>query len=347
VWITDWVNARLVPLTAEGFDGPLAVDVTSPPSLQYFMRAEGLTDWIKLQGFSFEMAQAGSMSDVAATMSTGSGAAKLFQAMANGEHIKSIEIEAYQGTKLVDEFRFDDAQLTHHQAGTQGLGTSHTVGFGSANFGHTHVEAAGTVPNESMSWDSTTGTGDDSGPVATPEGLAGKQEDLATENLHYYLRVDGVGEPNEWLKLNSYGLELELPAAGGTGGSGAGKVIMHDLEAGLGSSSQLVELTEALGAGKHFDHAELEVYRVLDGGARQIVDEFRFEDVVVRELLSETATRNTLALDYGDVATGTRPTTRPGRSKATRAATRPTPTSRTSCSAYGRREQAQAGSSGC
>ncbi len=292
--------------TPEGLDGPLAVVVTPTPSLglDYFMRAHGLTEgWIKLQGFSFGMASSG-MSDAAATMSTGSGAARLFQAMANGEPIKSIEIEAYQGMKLVDEFTFDDAVLTHHQAGTQGLGTSHTVGFGSAKFGHTHVEAAGTVPNESMTWDFTTNTGDDSGPVATQDGLDGKQENLVTENLHYYLRVEGVGEPNEWLRLNSYSVELELPTSGGTGGSGAGKVIMHDLEAALGSSSQLVELTEALGAGKHFEHAELEIYRILDGGARQIVDEFRFEDVVVRELLSETATRNTLALDYGDVSYG-------------------------------------------
>ncbi len=292
--------------TPEGLDGPLAVVVTPTPSLglDYFMRAHGLTEgWIKLQGFSFGMASSG-MSDAAATMSTGSGAARLFQAMANGEHIKSIEIEAYQGTKLVDEFTFDDAVLTHHQAGTQGLGTSHTVGFGSAKFGHTHVEAAGTVPNESMTWDFTTNTGDDSEREPTQDGLGGKQENLVTENLHYYLRVEGVGEPNEWLRLNSYSVELELPASGGTGGSAAGKVIMHDLEAALGSSSQLVELTEALGAGKHFAHAELEVYRILDGGARQIVDEFRFEDVVVRELLSETATRNTLALDYVDVSYG-------------------------------------------
>jgi VCBS repeat-containing protein len=292
--------------TPEALGAPLAVDVTPPPSLQYFMRAQGLTDWIQLQGFSFGMQNAGAtgtvgMSDVAATMSTGSGAAKLFQAMADGQHIESIEIEAYQGGKLVDEFKFDGAQLTHHQAGTQGFGTSHTVGFSFDEFGHTHVEASTT---QSMTWDSATNTGSDSGPAATAEGLAGTQEDLVKTNLHYYLRVDGVGEPNEWLRLNSYGVERELPASGGTGGSGAGKVTLHDLEAALGSSSQLVELTEALGAGRHFDYAELEVYRVLEGGARQIVDEFRFEDVVVAELLSETATRNTLALDYGDVSYG-------------------------------------------
>jgi type VI protein secretion system component Hcp len=288
----------------EALGAPVAPDVTSPPSLQYFMRAHGLTDWIELKGFSFDMANASgddgglAMSDVTATMSTGSGAAKLFQAMAEGRPIASIEIEAYTrdvAPQLVDEFTFDSAQLTRHDVDTQAeVGTSHTVRFGFAEFGHTHVEqrdAAGNIiSQESM----TTDASDPTGPAATADALQGARETVVGSKLESYLRVEGVGAPNEWLLLNSYSLALENPA------SGAGSAVLRDLEVGVGSSGPLVELTDALASGRLFDYAELEVYRLFEGA--KIVDEFKFEDLAVSELLSTTATRNTLAFDYADVS---------------------------------------------
>ena len=71
----------------------------------------------------------------------------------------------------------------------------------------------------------------------------------------------------------------------------------------LGSSRLLVELTEALGSGRQFDYAEIEAYRVVEG-KQLIVDEYKFEDVMVSELLSTNATRNTLSFDYGSVSYG-------------------------------------------
>jgi VCBS repeat-containing protein len=275
----------------EGFAAPRAAEVAYNTSLQYFMKAHGLTDWIPLQGFSFEMERAGattSMTDVAATMSTGSGAAKLFEAMAaNGGALGSIEIEAYQGGKLVDEFAFQDVQLTRHEAKGQGgfqHPTSHSVSFDFAEFGHTHVGPEG---ERSMTWDLESKTGDGSGPAADADQLVGPRDTAFVGNLNYYLRVEGVGEPNEWLRLESYELGL------GT----------RDLSVDLGSSRLLVELTEALGSGRQFDYAEIEAYRVVEG-KQLIVDEFKFEDVVVRELLSTNATRNTLSFDYDSVSYG-------------------------------------------
>jgi type VI protein secretion system component Hcp len=269
---------------AEAVDGPLSEDVAYNTPLQHFMRAEGVTDWIRLQGFSFEMENA-SVGDVTATMSTGSGAAKLMQAMAKGEHIASVEIEAYQGSKLVDEFRFDQVLLARQEADGQAFGTSHDVSFDFAGLGYTHAEQLlGTVAKESMTWNAADGAA----PAAEPGALGGTQEALVPSSLHYYLRVDGVGEPNEWLRLDSY--ELDLGSSG-------------DLTAALGSSSQLVEFSQALGSGRHFDYAELEVYRFSESGP-QILEEYRFDNVSVTGLDSTTATQNTLAFDYGGVSHG-------------------------------------------
>ncbi|HSA89262.1 MAG TPA: VCBS domain-containing protein [Burkholderiales bacterium] len=274
---------------AEAVGGPLSADIAYNAPLQYFMRAGGVTDWIQLQRFSFEV-QNGSVSDAAATMSTGSGAAKLLQAMAEGQHIESVEIEAYQGAKLVDEFVFEGVRLTRQEADGQAFGTSHGVSFDFAGFGHTHAEhGLGAVTTESMTWNLAGGTA----PAATPDANGGPREALAPGSLHYFLRFDGVGEPNEWLRVDSY--ELELDRSGGA--------VMRDLSAALGSSSQLVELTAALGSGREFTYAELEIYRFAEGGP-QILEEYMFENVRVTGLESTTATQNALAFDYGNLSYG-------------------------------------------
>jgi type VI protein secretion system component Hcp len=51
--------------------------------------------------------------------------------------------------------------------------------------------------------------------------------------------------------------------------------------AGQGSSSELVELTQLLAQGTHIKSAELEIYAAGIKGELKIVDEFKFEDLLV------------------------------------------------------------------
>src|SRR5689334_23853854 len=72
----------------------------------------------------------------------------------------------------------------------------------------------------------------------------------------------------------------------------------------LGSSKQLVELTQALLSGKQLSSLEVEAYR-MDGAQPQLVDEYKFEDVILNGLSTDgSATQNTLSFSYAKYAEG-------------------------------------------
>jgi VCBS repeat-containing protein len=298
---------------------PLADEVPFGANLTYFMRAEGETDWVELEGFSFGITHAGStagggagkavFSDVTAQMVTGSGPADLFKSALAGEHIKSIEIEAYSNgvePQLVDEFKFTDVLLTSQQVSGAGA-TFHSISFNYGQIGHTHVtqDAKGGAGTETgTSWDVVLGTKGGAIPAANADAIKGEQEVAVGSQLEYYLRVDGVGDGNEWLHIGSYNLGLTNPAGiSSGGGGGAGKVVLQDLSVSLGMSSPLVELAQALAAGKHFKFAEVEAYRIAEG-ERQIVDEFKFTDVLVSSWQMADVTHNALAFDFAGIGYG-------------------------------------------
>jgi type VI protein secretion system component Hcp len=84
---------------------------------------------------------------------------------------------------------------------------------------------------------------------------------------------------------------------------GTSQATADDVMLALGSSKQLVELTQALLSGKHLNNLEVEAYR-MDGAQPQLVDEYKFEDVILSGLTTSNATDNTLSFDYGKYAEG-------------------------------------------
>ena len=308
--------------SANAAKAPLAEEVPIGADLTYFMRADGETDWIELHGFSLGMSNSGSLgagggqgsgktsaTDVSTAMSTGSGAAKLFGLAATGEHIKFVEIEAYgqggKGLQLVDEFKFTDVLVSSQQVSAGG-GTVHSVSFNYGEIGHTHVEQdpkGGAGTETGMSWDFVQNTKGGTPPAANADALKGKQESDVGGEMEFFLRVDGVGGANEWLRVGSYSLGQSNTGSVGGGGAGGGKVVLQDLAVALGSSSELVQLTELLASGKHIQSMELEAY-IQGGKGLQIVDEFKFSDVLVNSWSTSNASDNSLSFEYAQIEYG-------------------------------------------
>ena len=318
---TATVNVAVVNVSEAG-KGNVADEVTGP--LQLFMRVDGATnDWVELQSFSWGMSQTGTVgggggggagktvaSDVSVSLGTAASAAELFEIGLVGKHLKFVEIEAYapggkEGGRLVDEFKFEDVLVSSHQV-TGSSSEGHSVSFNFTKVGHTHVEqkADGSAGAETgMTFDVKANKVESTGPAANPDAIKGEQEAVAGGNMELFLKVDGIGD---WLSLGSFSLGLSNPSSGGVGGGGgAGKVTLQDLATTLGSSSELVKLTEMLAEGQHIKSAELEVYRV--GGGKeglQIIDEFKFTDVLVSSWQTSNGSFNSLVFDYAEVDYG-------------------------------------------
>jgi type VI protein secretion system component Hcp len=215
--------------------------------------------------------------------------------------LNGVEIEAYsQGTaQLVDQYVFSDAVLTSLQvSGDSGGGTTNSLSFDFGGFAHSHQEldAKGAPgPISSVGWDFANGTSA-TVPAHTADALGAPLADsLSPWNspLSYFVTYDGA--PG-WLQLSSFSTGM----SGGTGAATADDVMLA-----LGSSKQLVELTQALLSGKHLNSVEVEAYR-MDGAQPQLVDEYQFEDVVLTGLGLDTAgsPANALSFTYAKYAEG-------------------------------------------
>jgi len=273
----------------------LSGGVPSGTSLDYYIRFDGTgvaNSWLKLGSFnnSFDATLGGtgkaSASDVQGMLGSNSAMPNLFEVLANGTHLNGVEIEAYAaGTaQLVDQYYFSNAVLTDLQVRAEGGGTADNVSFDFSGFAHSHQEGAG--PVTSIGWDFATGT-TTSGPVHKADAFGAKLADsLPSETpLSYFMTYDGA---LGWLQLNSFGFGM----LGGTGQATAGDVTL-----GLGSSNELVQLTQLLLSGKHLTGVEVEAYRT-DGIKPQFVDEYKFQDVTLTALDTGNASANTLSFDY-------------------------------------------------
>jgi type VI protein secretion system component Hcp len=208
-----------------------------------------------------------------------------------------VEIEAYsQGTsQLVDQYFFSDAVLTALQvSGSSGF-TGDSVSFDFGGFAHSHQEldakgAAG--PVSSVGWDFVNAA-PGSVPAHTADALSGEVADSLPIDapLSYFVTYDGA--PG-WLQASSFSTGMS---------GGAGPATAEDVMLALGSSKQLVELTQTLLSGKHLKSVEVEAYR-MDSAQPQLVDEYKFEDVVLNGLSAWSPTENGLSFSYAKYAEG-------------------------------------------
>jgi type VI protein secretion system component Hcp len=306
--------------TATAFNGPAPkgdVDTTSNVApevgvgteLQYLMRVSNVTqDWVELDGFSLGFENSGSgdgrltgrvaVEDVVVAMKGSSAAAvKLTEAIAKGTHLGSVEIQAYraggEGQALVESYKFTDVVLSSLQTSAGEL-TSNQLSFDYAKVGHSHFEAdlqGGTGDETRAGFDARQGE-------ATNAGGGGAESrpqlEPSPHDLDYYAFFEGVGG-GEWLRLESFSMGLSSTI---DGSKGAGKLIPSEVTLQLGASGPLVELGAELFGGQHIKLAEIEAYRAGGGDKAQLVDEFRFENVLVTSLHSAGVTDNVLSFDF-------------------------------------------------
>ena len=294
--------------------GKVAQDVSPGADLHYFLRVEGVTkDWVELDGFSLGFAQSGTIGgtkagrvtadDVAVSLGSSQSVAKLVEYAGTGKHITDIEVVAAEvggkGFQAVDSFKFSDVLVTSLQDGSGGS----QIAFDYVKLGRSHFtyDETGKLDDEERAgfdFKLNKATGDGGGVLPNTVKL----DDVA-HDLDYYVRFDGIGSSGEWLRLDSFSMGLSVPTTTAGGGvSGVGRATAEDVALLLGSSEQLVQLMNMLDKGQHIKTAEIEAYS--HGGERQLVDEFRFDDVLLTSLDTSNGSSNALAFDFAKFSHG-------------------------------------------
>src|SRR5205807_9074221 len=127
----------------------------------------------------------------------------------SGKELKGVQVEAYRmdgaQPQLVDEYKFQDVTLS-------GLATSNAtenqLSFNYAQYAEGHIAydakgAPGTITTGG--WDFINNTAFSGGtPVADAVGNQIAGGIAPDTNLDYYIRFDGTGVANSWLKLGSF-----------------------------------------------------------------------------------------------------------------------------------------------
>ncbi|HRH79894.1 MAG TPA: Ig-like domain-containing protein [Thiobacillaceae bacterium] len=99
--------------------------------------------------------------------------------------------------------------------------------------------------------------------------------------LDYYIRFAGVGD-SEWLQLGGFSLGFDHETGTiGSGGASSSHATAQDVTSLLGSSATSTLLTQLAFSGKILADVEIEAYRPGAEGKDQLVDEFKFTEVVI------------------------------------------------------------------
>ncbi len=309
----------------------IAPSVDADTHVEYYILFDGVGEgkWLKLGDFNlgFDVADGGHLgggggagkvtaSDVLSELGASGTATALSTVLLSGELVKDVQIEAYVsngaakgGMTLIDEFKFTDVLVKGLDTAVSANSYANDVSFEFAQFSHSEVSVDTTgkigLP-VSVGWDAATGAvsngyGVSSGHV-NQNTLAPSVDD--DRQLQYFVHFDGVAH-DDWLRLDSFsmGLANSGTMGGSGGGAVAGKAISNGAEIGLGSSAGVVQLSESLLKGEHIQDATVEVYANVQG-KMEIVDEFKFTDVVLAQLQSQGAVDNTLAFDFAKYSHG-------------------------------------------
>ncbi|MEO8135682.1 MAG: type VI secretion system tube protein Hcp, partial [Betaproteobacteria bacterium] len=315
---TNTAVSGVTPVPDEAKQIP-ADSVAPNADLHYFVKIEG-GDWLDLDSFSMGLQNTGSIGsggggggsgkasadNVVLNLGSGATILELTHDLASGAHLKSIEIEAYasggsKGLQLVDEFKYDDVLLTKLDT----AGTANQVSFDFASFTHGHVEqdAKGGTQSDVTGWDFNTNTAlTGSNPLPDAAKAVTESQVSAGADLDYYVHFDGA---DGWLRLDSFSMGLSNSGSISSGsGGGTGKSVAQDVHLLLGSSAEILALTDALDKGTHLKNVEIESYASGGDKGPQLVDEFKFNDVLVNSLDTTNASTNALTFDFASFTHG-------------------------------------------
>jgi VCBS repeat-containing protein len=293
--------------------------VFSGPGVDLYIQFEGLSnDWLRLGSFSMSMERpfdAGSgqitgslnVKDVLATLGSGEVVVQLTKELFAGNDLDGVQIGAYAPDKtgqlrLFEAFSFDEVHLTGLDTSGSAGGTANALSIDFAGFTHKSTEFGGSKTVEGT-WDfGESGAGDAAtAPLTAPTKNLG--DVLETDDvLQYYVRFDGDGFANDWLTLGSFSMGLHAPQSGGMQ---SGPVQSEPLNLLLGANPGIVALTDALADASAIDSVEIEAYTTsTKTGARQLVDQYYFEDLQVTGLQSTDGTANAAQFTYAAFSHG-------------------------------------------
>ena len=321
-----WGDSFVTDGTAEAAKAKLADGLDTSTELRYYLHYDGAPGWLELSSFSMglDVVVTSGTKDiiiVGEPTSTGvelvlgasEGLLELVQTLvdsgskAGSGMLSNVEIEAYinmqdKGFMLVDEYRFDEVQVTDW---TTSNGTYNTLNFVFNEFSHAHDDPYSTAANPEVGYDFAAGNLVD--PPNMDAGYQGKViSDIAPgTDLDYYIRFEGSGLTGEWLRLESFSTGLEGDVLVGPDGlPRLGRVNAVDLQSLLGTSDTVVDLTKALLSGAEVKSVEIEAYRRATDQP-QLVEEFEFRDVRVTGLDTQGSwygTANDITFDFGALA---------------------------------------------
>jgi len=326
-WDIALNQSYTVATDADFGKGVPEASVPQEAQLEYYIRfddGDGTPEWMQLDGFSWGATTpvalggtggAGTGKSIAAPVSLSLGssqtATELAKHLASGTHLQGVEIEAYapggdKGAQLVDQYYFENvllSNLTTHAA--SGSAPQEQVSFNYTKVNHSHLTqdndgSVGSVTHDG--WDfAKNQDANGFGPAAQGDAIKANLDGTAGE-LEYYVTFQGAGG---WLELSSFSVGMSVPVTTtGGGGAGTGKVSMGPATLGLGSSAELLLLTDALTEGKHFTFLEVEAYASGGDKGRQLVDQYYFDTVFVSSFAGGGANANLVEVDFIKFAHG-------------------------------------------
>jgi VCBS repeat-containing protein len=325
-------NVATVSLTVNNVSEPnpappskVLPSVSQGADLDYYIRFDhgdgAAAQWLHLESFSWGVSSSialggGGMiagkaigQDVHAMMGSSNQLVELMQSLAAGKHLEGVEIEAYAPggdakPQLVEQYYFEEVLLTSLQS-SGSSSPIHSLSFDYAAFNRGHVtqDAKGGVSNVfEDGWDfQTAKDANGVGPAIVGDAIGSNVEGGIGGQLQYYVTFTGA---QGWLELDSFSVGLtQTGSIVLGGGGGAGVVRGSPLSFSLGSSKELLLLTDGLTEGKHIQNLEIEAYTVGGDSKPQLVDQYYLEDVLVSSLSSSNAS-NHVSVEYGKFSHG-------------------------------------------
>jgi len=234
--------------------------------------------------------------------------AKLVEYATTGKVLDSVQISAVRNAKdadqVIDAYEFENVVVSALQDSSSG----NQISFDYAKFAYAHPlydDKTGKKQGETQAgYDFNVGKGG-SGGGGVP-GFPGEEHaklDAVGDpaDLEYYARFEGVGG-NEWLRLDSFSMGLtNSSSVSVSGGSAriAGQVEFGEVTLKMGSSKGLAELAGRMLQGTSIKLAEVEAYRDSGGDKGMLLmDEFRFENVLISSLDTTNAVSNELGFAF-------------------------------------------------